>query len=227
MSHFFARCLLLGAGFFTALGLWAAPVGELARVSGDVRIRSASGQETAGAAKTPVSPGDRIVTGAASQALIRLQDKSTLLVRPSSELEIKAFVFEKTSSDKMETNLVSGALRAVSGDIAKRRPDSVKHSAGTATIGIRGTDIELAIIPEGQTDRAGIYNYVYDGKTVLTLASGQAAELEKELTGFVPAKPEPGEPIILILRDRPAFLQSSGFDALMQQLTQPRIPAFR
>lgn len=227
MKSIIRKILVACAGLLVSFSLAASPVGELARVSGDVKIRTASGQESAGKRKTPVSAGDRIITAASSQALIRLQDKSTLLVRPSSELEIKAFVFEKSSQDKMETNLVSGALRAVSGEIAKRRPESVKHAAGTATIGIRGTDIEVAIIPDGQADRAGLYNYVYDGKTALTLASGQTAEVEKELTGFVPEKPLPGEPAILILRDRPAFLQSSGFDALIQQLTQPRMPMIR
>jgi hypothetical protein len=219
--------LLALFGLAVALSAQAAPVGEIARVSGDVKVRTAAGQESLGKPKTAVSPGDTIITAAASQALIRLQDKSTLLVRPSSTLQIKTFVFEKSSSDRMETNLISGAMRAVSGQIAKQRPESVKHAIGTATIGIRGTDIELAIILEGQADRAGLYNYVYDGKTSLTLASGQSVEVEKELTGFVPEKPRPGEPAILILRDRPVFLQSSGFDTLLQQLTQPRIPMLR
>jgi hypothetical protein len=30
-----------------------------------------------------------------------------------------------------------------------------------------------------------------------------------------------------LLRDRPAFLTSGGFDALLQQLTAPRIPMIR
>lgn len=219
--------LLLAWAFLFGGGVNASPIGELARVSGEVLIRSASGKESSGVRKAQILVGDRIVTAASSQALIRFQDKSTLLVRPSSEVEIKAFTFEKSGEDKMETSLVVGAIRAVSGEIAKRRPESVKHAAGTATIGIRGTDIEIAIISEGQSDRAGLYNYVYDGKTILTLASGQAAEVEKELTGFVPNTRLPGEPVILILRDRPAFLQSSGFDALLHQLTQPRIPMIR
>jgi hypothetical protein len=45
----------------------------------------------------------------------------------------------------------------------------------------------LAIIAEGQKDRAGIYNYVYDGETVMSLVTGESAPVEKELTGFAPA----------------------------------------
>ena len=61
----------------------------------------------------------------------------------------------------------------------------------------------------------------------MTLSSGETANVERELTGFTPTNPTPGEPLLQILRDRPAFLQIGIFDALLQQLTAPRIPAIR
>jgi hypothetical protein len=95
-----------------------------------------------------------------------------------------------------------------------------------------GTDVErdaasAGFSPADAKDRAGIYNYVYDGETVMALNTGEKANVEKELTGFTPAKLLPGEPRLQILRDRPAFLQIGGFDALINQLTAPRIPMMR
>jgi hypothetical protein len=156
-----------------------------------------------------------------------MNDKSSLLVRPKSTVVIEDFQFDNKPDDRSSTSVAAGAIRAVSGQIAKDKPANVKYSAGTATIGIRGTDIEVAMIGDGQQDRSGIYNYVYAGSTEMRLETGETALVEKELTGFTPAVLQPGEARLQILRDRPAFLQSSGFDALMQQLTNPRIPMIR
>ena len=58
----------------------------------------------------------------------------------------------------------------------------------------------------------------------MVLDSGENTLIDKGLTGFIPATLLPGEKRLQILRDRPAFLQSGGFDALINQLTTPRIP---
>lgn len=150
-----------------------------------------------------------------------------MIVRSDSKVKISQFRFEKKSTDAVNTSLMSGTLRAVSGQIAKASPQNVKYDAGAATIGIRGTDIEVAIVPEGAKDRAGIYNYVHSGETDMTLDTGETVVVGKELSGFTPAVLQPGESRLQVLRDRPAFLTSGGFDALLQQLTAPRIPMIR
>ncbi len=213
-----------GAFFLSAVG---AEVGSVVRSSGTVSIISIDGKTRTLNKGDPVSVGDTISTQQSSQAMIRLLDKSTLLVRESSTVVLKDFKFAKAPDDRVQTNIVTGAVRAVSGAIAKANPSSVNYAVGTATVGIRGTDIELAILPEGRPDRAGIYNFVYSGETQMTLASGESVNVEKETSGFSPSTPKEGEPRLIILRDRPAFIQSTGFDALIQQLSTPRIPAIR
>ncbi|NBO94235.1 MAG: hypothetical protein EBU79_00020 [Betaproteobacteria bacterium] len=172
--------------------------GSIARVSGVASVKAKDGKSREAKTKDAVHVEEIIITEADGQVLIRMNDKVT-----------------------------AGAIRAVSGQIAREKPANVKYSAGTATIGIRGTDIEVAIIGEGQQDRSGIYHFVYAGSTEMRLDTGEVVQVEKELTGFSPAMLQPGEPRLQILRDRPAFLQSSGFDVLMQQLTNPRIPMIR
>jgi hypothetical protein len=213
-------------GLYAGISL-AQEAGSIARVSGSAEIKGKDGKTREAKAKDSVNVADRIVTKAGGQVMVRLQDKSSLLVRENSEVVIEAFKFEKKSDDVVSTSVVSGAVRAVSGQIASGNPANAKYAVGTATVGIRGTDIELAIIGEGRRDRAGIYNYVYSGETQMSLASGESVVVEKETSGFTPSNPQPGEPRIQILRDRPAFLQTTSFDALIQQLSTPRIPTIR
>lgn len=205
----------------------SAAAGEVTRVSGSASIKPKNGPLRSAQAKLPVFIGDEITTQPDSQVMIRFADRSSLLVRPKSTVAIEEFQFDQKPDDRMTTNVTAGAVRAVSGGIAKDKPSNVKFSAGTATIGIRGTDIELAIIEDGQRDRAGTYNFVYSGATEMTLASGPSIQIEKDLTGFAPSSLQAGESPLQLLRDRPAFLVSSGFDTLIHQLTNPRVPMIR
>ena len=228
-NQFFRKLML--SMFLIVLGYsanaLAQEAGKIMRVTGKATITSNANQSREATKDEIVNTGDTISSGKESQVLIRLKDNSSLLVRAESKVKIAAFQFENKPTDNAKTTVLAGTLRAVSGQIGKGQPDNVKYEAGTATIGIRGTDIEVGIVEEGAKDRAGIYNYVYDGETVMALNTGETANIEKELTGFTPAKLLPGEARLQILRDRPAFLQIGGFDALINQLTAPRIPMMR
>ncbi len=205
----------------------AQEAGTIARLSGRATITSGDNVSREAKASESVNTGDVIATAAGGEVLVRFKDNSTMIVRSDSKVKISQFRFEKKPTDAVNTSLVSGTLRAVSGQIAKAQPANVKYDAGAATIGIRGTDIELAIIPEGVKDRAGIYNYVHSGETEMALDTGEQVVVGKELSGFAPAVLQPGESRLQLLRDRPAFLTIGGFDALLQQLTAPRIPMIR
>ncbi|WP_432727877.1 FecR family protein [Variovorax sp. W6] len=100
----------------------------------------------AGAART-ASPGDalgavdRIVTGPDSSASVVLRDDTTLVVGPSSRLDLKEFHFDGTTRDGgILLSLLRGSMRMITGLIGKTNPDAVRVETQTATIGIRGTD---------------------------------------------------------------------------------------
>ena len=212
------------AGLLFAFNASAQEAGSVTRSSGKATITTATNQVKALTKGDTVNSGDTITTEDDSQVLIRLKDNSTMAIRPKSKIKIAEFKFEKQATDTIKTNVMAGTLRAVSGQIGKGQPDNVKYEANTATIGIRGTDIELAIIPEGAKDRAGVYNYVHDGEVLMALNTGEKVTVTKELTGFTPDKLLPGESRLQVLKDRPAFLVSGVFDALINQLTAPRLP---
>ncbi len=100
----------------------------------------------AGAART-ASPGDalgavdRIVTGPDSSAAVVLRDDTTLVVGPSSRLDLKEFHFDGTTREGgILLSLLRGSMRMITGLIGKTNPDAVRVETQTATIGIRGTD---------------------------------------------------------------------------------------
>ncbi|RZI95814.1 MAG: hypothetical protein EOP78_05755 [Variovorax sp.] len=115
--------------------------GFMKNVRGDVQLLSASGVMRPAQAGDVVAPIERIVTGKDAAASVVLRDGTTIVLGPSSRLDLKEFSFNSTTQDGgMIVSLVRGTLRMVTGLIGKSNPDAVRVETQTATIGIRGTD---------------------------------------------------------------------------------------
>ena len=230
-SLFFAPLMLLSQ----SAAAQSVDAGNLERLSGNATITSANNQTRPASANSKIQSGDTITTAAGSEVLIKMTDDTVVTLRPNTQFQFTDFKFENKAGDSMVSSLLRGTARMVSGLIGKARPTNVAVRVRTATIGVRGTDFEVALVEEDAgTTRAGIYNFVHDGRTNVTLAQGPSADVPKDKTAFAPANLRPGESPLQILDDRPVFLQSGGgFDALMQSLTsQPinviqQMPQFR
>ena len=213
----------------------AADAGNIERASGTVTVSGPNGQPRAASPNTKIQSGDTLTTDARSEALVKMADNSVIALRPNTTFQFTNFQFEEKPTDSVVSTLLRGTARMVSGLIGKSRPNNVALRASTATIGIRGTDFEVALVEaDTQESRAGIYNYVHDGGTNISLAQGPSAEVAKDKTAFAPANPRPGEAALQILDTRPVFLQSGGgFDAVMQSVTNlpmniiQQMPSFR
>ena len=115
--------------------------GFVKMVRGDVQLLNAGGVLRPARAGDEVAPIERIVTGPDAAASVVLRDGSTLVVGPSSRLDLKEFAFDATTHDgNMLMTLLRGSLRVITGLIGKTQPDAVRIETQTATIGIRGTD---------------------------------------------------------------------------------------
>ena len=115
--------------------------GIVKSVRGDVQLLSGSAKARAAMAGDSVAPIDRLQTGADSGASVVLRDGTTLVVGPSSRLDLKQFHFDSTTQDGgMVVSLLRGTLRMVTGLIGKTHPDAVRVETQSAVIGIRGTD---------------------------------------------------------------------------------------
>ncbi|RST46705.1 FecR domain-containing protein [Variovorax sp. DXTD-1] len=124
----------------------AAPVAELQAgfvksVRGNVQLLSSAGTPRAASAGDALTAVDRIVTGPDSSAAVVLRDDTTLVVGPSSRLDLKEFHFNATTHEGgVLVSLLRGSMRMITGLIGKSNPDAIRVETQTATIGIRGTD---------------------------------------------------------------------------------------
>ncbi|MGJ7490002.1 FecR family protein [Variovorax sp. ZT4R33] len=115
--------------------------GTIKSVRGDVQLLSASGTQRPASAGDALMPIDRLLTGANSAASVVLRDGTTMVVGPSSRLDVKEFHFDATTQDGgLLVSLLRGSMRMITGLIGKKQPDAVRVETQTATIGIRGTD---------------------------------------------------------------------------------------
>ena len=119
----------------------AGRAGFLKSVTGDVQIVNAAGASRQAHSGDPVSTTEQVVTAAGAGAGIVLRDGTTLVVGPSSQLDLKQFQFDATTHDGgLLVSLIRGSMRMISGLLGKTHPEGVKVETQTATIGIRGTD---------------------------------------------------------------------------------------
>lgn len=229
------KMLTLSSLFFLAGAVWAANTGSIDELSGNVTVTSPGKVARKAGAKEQIQSGDTITTEAKSEVVIKLADESVVALRPNTQFTVTEFKYEKKPTDTTQFSLLKGAARFLTGLVGRASPDRVRVTAATATVGIRGTDFEVVLVPVDEPDkRAGVYDYVHDGATNIQLASGPALDVKKSQTAFAPDKPKPGEPALYILDTTPIFLQQGGgFDAMMQSLTnQPinviqQMPMFR
>jgi hypothetical protein len=173
-------------------------------VEGNVKVADALGAQvlTMG---TVLREGQTIETAANSEVHVVFDDGGFLAVRPSSRVQIEKAKVSGEFDDILSLKLLSGALRSVTGWIGKFDKHNYQLSTATATVGIRGTDHELAIIPAGEEhdgEIAGIHNWVHEGGTTLRSAGG-AIDIEPGHAAWAPHTGEAPRAHLLI----PRFLQ--------------------
>ena len=132
----------------------AAPAGKVLYARGNVSAQPAGGGLRIIASGAPVEVGETLSTAEESFALIELLDKQRITLRPDTSFAISAFD-QTEGKESVALNLFKGGIRALTGLLGKRRPDSFRLTTPSATIGIRGTDFSARICgPECATDTA-------------------------------------------------------------------------
>ncbi|WP_371877201.1 FecR family protein [Alsobacter ponti] len=147
------RAGLLGAAF---LGLAGTAVqaqdvsGRAVEVLPDVAAARAGNVRNV-VAMQPVYMGDRIQTGPVGQAQLLFSDETRLVVGPGSSLMLEQYLLQSASTNtvsRFSINALRGTFRFITGDSPK---PSYAIKTPTATIGIRGTEFDLNVRPNGQT----------------------------------------------------------------------------
>ena len=118
------------------------PIGTISLVLGRAFIESEGNNRERIRMGMMVRQADRVVTESNGHVHIRFIDEALVSVRPNSELEILAYVFnaEDPENSSIKFNLLEGTARAVSGNAAEAAKQRFRLNTPIAAIGVRGTD---------------------------------------------------------------------------------------
>ena len=195
--------------------------GTVSLVEGDVRFLDAKQQARRPRQGDAIYEGEGVVTGADGEVHLDMQDGGYIGVRPGTQLNIINFKAQGGQDDSFVLSLFEGSFRAVSGWITKSRTRRAEVQTPTVTIGIRGTDYEPLVIPEGsKVGEAGTYNRVNIGETEMRTAQGSIV-VKPNQAGFVPRR---GAAAPRLLARVPAVFKPTRnekrFDGLHQRIHQ-------
>lgn len=121
-------------------------IGRVLVAVGEVSAMRA-GREIRLQAATPIEAGDRVRTGAASNAQIRLTDESIIALRPDTEFAFTEYRYtdREDGSERAFFRLLKGGLRTITGIVGRHNNRNYRLETATATIGIRGTHYVLVM----------------------------------------------------------------------------------
>jgi len=125
-------------------------VGRNSAVKGTVEIKSVNEEASRQAVvKEPVFLGDNVNSRVGSSLQVLLKDSSTFTVGPQCDMVIDEFVYDpKKNNNSLSAKVKKGMFRFTSGKVSKTNPDQINVSTPTATMGIRGTMVEVLVGPE-------------------------------------------------------------------------------
>ncbi len=186
-----AAILLLGATVAAAEA-----VGEIVQMNGVMFARAASGASRVLALHSPVDRGDVLVTGRDTFARVRFVDRGEVLLRPGTQLRVSFYAYDerKPEGDSAVLDLIKGGLRAITGLIGKRNPQTVRVDTIVATIGVRGTEFGALLCTadcagildsDGKPAPDGLHTDVESGTIVLTNGAGEQL-FGPGMSGYVP-----------------------------------------
>ncbi len=217
----YAFLMLSASLYFVSLGTFAANIaGTVERLQGTANVVGASSQKAL-AANSEVFQGDQINTATEAELLLRMTDGTVIAMRPNSNLVLSEYHFDKNDSnnDNVFIKLLKGGLRTVTGAIGKKNPQKVHFTTPTATVGIRGTDFELAVVDENKKEaEAGTYNKVYQGTTYIENSQGKRVDVNANQAAFSPANALQMAQQFGLLKQIPNVFFNGKYDNLLDLL---------
>jgi hypothetical protein len=118
---------------------------------GSLSATDASGQQRVLVNGGAVYPGDLVETGSAARAVLAFRDESRITLGAASRFRVDNFVFDagNAKEGRFLVSLLRGSLRALTGLVSKANHRNVLFTTPTATVGIRGTGLDLDCADNG------------------------------------------------------------------------------
>jgi hypothetical protein len=148
-------------------------------VTGTVQVQTGTAAARPLRQGDEVRQGDTISTGAASSTVLKFDDGQIAALTANSRMTITAYQYNpQAQTGNVLLSLINGGMRAITGLIGRNQPERVAFRAATATIGIRGSDGNIAtdgnIVTVSVND--GVFTITVLGETI-TIPAGQATLL--------------------------------------------------
>ena len=118
---------------------------KLILAKGDINAIDGAGATRKLVDGASVYPGETVQTAARAGGVLIFRDESRMTLGANTRFKVDSFVFDdKNPSDgRFLVSLVGGSMRALTGVIGKSDKRNVGFTTPTATIGIRGTGLDL------------------------------------------------------------------------------------
>jgi len=172
-------------------------IGAVAECRGAVFMITPGGRQFPLQNGTPIPLNAHVTTGPDGRFQVLLLDETTFTLGPNSDMVLDEFVYDpKTNAGKISANLLRGTFRWVTGKMAHQDPAGMQIKLAVGTIGIRGTDVESEVSPDGSgyvklfTGHVGITEN--KSGTLLSLNPGEMVTFTADGTFGAPAPIPPG-----------------------------------
>lgn len=129
------------------------------------------------AAGMELKSGDVLRTGSGARVYLTLAEGSRVKLGEAAQFSLHTLSLRPEKSFRGALDIVAGAFRFTTAKLKKTLPRDVAIRVGTATIGIRGTDIW------GKTDKDGDLVALLEGRIEI-MHAGRTTELAQPMTYF-------------------------------------------
>jgi hypothetical protein len=154
-------------------------VARVVQSSGEASAVAADGRARALPSGAPLFNGERVRTGVGSYLVLAFRDETKMTLVEKTELNLEDVrTAGPAEQGSFVVRLIAGGLRAITGLIGKANRNNVKFITPTATIGIRGTGVDLRLQPDGT------FLYTWSGSAVLD-SGGQQIVVDADHAGAV------------------------------------------
>jgi hypothetical protein len=118
---------------------------KLIGAQGEINAVDGAGQRRRLVDGGSVYPGETVETGSAAKGVLAFRDDSRLTLGATTRFRVDNFVYDEKnpSEGRFLVSLLRGSVRALTGLIGKANNRNVGFTTATATIGIRGTGLDL------------------------------------------------------------------------------------
>jgi len=156
-------------------------VAKVVAITGDVMIIR-EGKVIELNSKSVLLKNDEIKTSKNAKVQLFFKDETIITIGKESSFKVREYIFEKKNTNhSLDFSMLKGVFKIISGSIGKINPDNFKIKTKSASIGIRGTQIDLNISVEREIiscTQGTIVITLMASKEVIVLNAGESIVID-------------------------------------------------